>query len=35
MNFDVGDVFASYRREGLLFFAETPDGVIEMIKALV
>jgi uncharacterized protein (TIGR00725 family) len=31
MNFYIGDVFASYRHQGLLFFAETPDEVIRKI----
>lgn len=33
-NFDTGAVFEDYRRKGLLFEAETPEAVIELIKRL-
>ena len=34
INFDVGKAFARYSAQGLLFEAQTPEQVIELIKQL-
>ena len=35
MKFDTGNIFADYRRTGLLHSADTPDEVIAVIKMLI
>jgi uncharacterized protein (TIGR00725 family) len=35
MNFDTGSLFESYVKQGQLFYADTPEEVIEMIKKIL